>query len=172
MTELPLAFLGFRMPGRKGHSRAAWLWSRRRAVIAGQSASALLGAKWVDPRGPAELIYDNRHPPPLVVVHTDTLMPGEAIDLGGLTVTSPARTAFDIGRRTPLPLALQRLDALAHAVDVKTVDIEAVMARHRGARGLGRLRRVLPLVDGGAESPQESRTRLVLVEAGLTALDR
>lgn len=29
------------------------------------------------------------------------------------------------------------------------------------------LRRVLDLVDGGAESPQETRTRLVLVEAGL-----
>lgn len=30
-----------------------------------------------------------------------------------------------------------------------------------------RLRRILPLVDGGAESPQESRTRLALIDAGL-----
>lgn len=29
------------------------------------------------------------------------------------------------------------------------------------------MRQVLPLVDGGAESPQETRTRLVLIDAGL-----
>ena len=44
-------------------AQAAWLWSRRRAVIAGNSAAALLGAKWVDPALDAELIHDNRHPP-------------------------------------------------------------------------------------------------------------
>jgi hypothetical protein len=33
-------------------ARAAWLWSGRRAVLAGNSAAALLGAKWVDPISP------------------------------------------------------------------------------------------------------------------------
>jgi very-short-patch-repair endonuclease len=56
---------------------------------------------------------------------------------------------------------------LTNATDVKADDVEAVMTAHAGARGLARLRRVLPLVDGGAESPQETRTRLVLVDAGL-----
>nr|WP_234787286.1 hypothetical protein [Mycolicibacter sinensis] len=28
---------------------AAWLWSRRRGVLAGLSAAALLGAKWIGP---------------------------------------------------------------------------------------------------------------------------
>jgi very-short-patch-repair endonuclease len=36
-----------------------------------------------------------------------------------------------------------------------------------GARGLVQLRQVLDVMDGGAESPQETRTRLVLVDAGL-----
>jgi hypothetical protein len=62
---------------------------------------------------------------------------------------------------------VQRLDALVNATDVKLVDIESVMAAHPGARGMPRLRRVLPLVDGGAESPQETLTRLVLIDAGL-----
>jgi hypothetical protein len=85
-----------------------------------------------------------------------------------MSVTNPARTAFDIGRRTTSRLqAVQRLDALTNATDVKPVDVEALIAEHRGARGLVRLRRVLPLVDGGAESPQETRTRLVLIDAGL-----
>ncbi len=35
---------------------AAWLWSGKEAVVAGNSAAALLGAKWVDARAPAELI--------------------------------------------------------------------------------------------------------------------
>jgi hypothetical protein len=117
----------------------------------------------------AELIHHNRRPPALIVVHTEALLAGEAVEVDGVALTSPARTAFDIGRRTPLSLAVQRLDALAHATDVKGVDVEAVIAGHRGARGLARLRRALPLVDGGAESPQETRTRLVLVRAGLPA---
>lgn len=149
-------------------AQAAWLWSRRRAVVAGNSAAALLGAKWVSPSLDAELIHDNRKPPARLIVYSDTLAPDETLTFGGIAVTTPARTAFDIGRRTTTRLhAVQRLDALANATDVKLADVEAVVAGHRGARGLVRLRRVMPLVDGGAESPQETRTRLALIDAGL-----
>jgi hypothetical protein len=149
-------------------ARAAWLWSRRRAVVAGNSAAALLGAKWVSPSLDAELVHDNRKSPARILVHSDTLAPHEMLTVDGIAVTTPARTAFDIGRRTTTRLhAVQRLDALSNATDVKVADVEAVIAEHPGARGLVRLRRVLPLVDGGAESPQETRTRLVLIGAGL-----
>lgn len=149
-------------------ARAAWLWSPRRGVVAGNSAAALLGAKWVSPKLAAELVHGNRRPPPRIIVHSDGLTPRESTTVDGIAVTGPARTVFDIGRRTVNRLqAVQRLDALAHATDVKTADVEAVIAAHAGARGLVRLRQVLPLVDGGAESPQETRTRLVLIDAGL-----
>ncbi|HYB81894.1 MAG TPA: hypothetical protein VED43_09635 [Mycobacterium sp.] len=149
-------------------AHAAWLWSRRGAVIAGNSAAALLGAKWVSPALDAELIYDNRRPPAGITVHSETLVPGEVVEVDGMPVTSPARTAFDIGRRMTSRLqAVQRLDALSNATDVKINEVEAVMVDHPGARGLLRLRGVLPLMDGGAESPQETRTRLVLIDAGL-----
>jgi hypothetical protein len=149
-------------------AQAAWLWSRRQAVVAGNSAAALLGAKWEGPALDADLTHDNRHPPAGITVHTETLLDGEVLVVDGMPVTSPARTAFDIGRWTsPRLQAVQRLDALANATDVKANDVEAVVAGHRGARGLVRLRAVLRLVDGGAESPQETRTRLVLVDAGL-----
>jgi hypothetical protein len=39
--------------------------------------------------------------------------------------------------------------------------------RHRGARGVSRLRTALDLTDSGAESPQESRLRLIIVDGGL-----
>jgi hypothetical protein len=44
-------------------AKAAWLWSRRNGVVAGQSAAALHRAKWVDAEAPAQIIFDNRHPP-------------------------------------------------------------------------------------------------------------
>lgn len=149
-------------------AEAAWLWSRRKAVIAGHSAAALLGAKWVSSALHAELIHDNRHAPAGITVHSETLLPCEVVKVDDMPVTTPARTAFDIGRWTASrPRVLQRLDALANATDVKCSDVEAVIGEHAGARGLLRLRAVLPLVDGGAESPQETRTRLVLIDAGL-----
>lgn len=149
-------------------ARAAWLWSGRRGVVAGNSAAALLGTKWVGSALDAELVHNNRRPPARIIVHTDTLSPAEVLAIDGIAVTTPARTAFDIGRRTTARLqAVQRLDALANATDVKMTNVEAVIAEHSGARGLVRLRQVLPLVDGGAESPQETRTRLALMDAGL-----
>jgi hypothetical protein len=155
-------------PSAVARAKAAWLWSRRRGTVAGQSAAAVLGTKWVDGAQPAELIHDNRRPPAKLIVHSDALATGETLKVDGMAVTTAARTAFDLGRRTSWRLrAVQRLDALVNATDVKLIDIEAVMAAHPGARGMPRLRKVLPVVDGGAESPQETLTRLVLIDAGL-----
>ncbi|MEB3069640.1 endonuclease domain-containing protein [[Mycobacterium] vasticus] len=149
-------------------ARAAWLWSRRRGVVAGNSAAALLGAKWVSGGLDAELVHDNHKTPPKLVVHRDALAPGEVTTVDGIVVTAPARTAFDIGRHTrSRSVALGRLDALANATGVTIAEVEAVIAAHPGARDLNRLRWILPLVDSGAESPQESRTRLALIDAGL-----
>ncbi len=53
-------------------AQAAWLWSKRRGIVAGLSAATMLGAKWIDPSDPAELIHDNRKPPPNLVVRTET----------------------------------------------------------------------------------------------------
>ncbi len=78
-----------------------------------------------------------------------------------------ARTAFDLGRRKGLKQAVINVDALAYATRLTASDVEALIPGHRGARGLVQLRQALELMDGGAESPQETRTRLVLIEAGL-----
>lgn len=150
----------------RDRAQAAWLWSRRRGVLAGLSASAMLGAKWIDGDLPAELIHTNRRAPPLLTVHTDTLLPGEVQTIRGMPATTAARTAFDLGRRLPLTPGVQRIDALMNATGLKVVDVEAVADEHRGARDLRQLDATLPLVDGGADSPYESLTRLLLVRAG------
>jgi hypothetical protein len=147
-------------------SRAAWLWSRRRGVLAGLSSSALLGAKWIEPGVPAELIHPNRRAPSMLTIHSDTLTPVETQTIAGMPVTTPARTAFDLGRRLGLEDGVQRIDALMNATDLKVADVEAIIPCHPGVRGLVQLRRTLDLVDGGAESPYESLTRLLLIKAG------
>jgi hypothetical protein len=85
----------------------------------------------------------------------------------GVPVTSPARTAFDLARLPGLQTAVSRIDALARATGITVDDVEPLVLAHRGARGMKQLRRVLPLIDAGAESPQETRTRLVLIAGGL-----
>jgi hypothetical protein len=155
-------------PTARQRAEAAWLWSRRRGIVAGQSAAAMLGVKWVDGSRPAELIYDNRKSPAGLVVRTEELVQGEAWTIGAMQVTTAARTAFDLGRHNAQRVqAVQRLDALVNATGVKLIDIDAIAAAHPGVRGLRRLRAWLQLVDGGAESPQETVARLALVDAGL-----
>lgn len=150
----------------RSYARAAWLWSRRSGVPAGLSASAVLGSKWIKANKPVELIHTNRRPPSGIIVHTDVLNSDETQLASGMTITTPARTAFDLGRRLPLTKGVQRIDALLNATGIKVGDVEDIIAAHPGARGVRQLRRTLAFVDSGAESLYESLTRLLLVQAG------
>lgn len=148
-------------------ARAAWLSTG--ATLAGLSAAAALGTKWLDPSAPAEVIRSDRHAPNGIVVHTWDLAADEVHVVSGMNVTSAARTAFDIGRTTPPHRAVPILDALFNATGVKHVEVSAVADAHPGARGVATLRKTLLSVDGGAESPQESRLRLLIAGNGLPA---
>ena len=145
---------------------AAWLWSDRCATVAGVSAAALFGTRWLDPHAPAELIRTETASNG-IVVHRDRLRDDELCRVRDIAVTTPARTAYDLGRRPGLSKAVIRLDALANATGLRAADIEVVAGRHPGSRGVVQLRQALQLMDAGAESPQESRTRLLLVDADL-----
>lgn len=79
-------------------AKAAWLWSDRHATVAGLSAAALHGSLWIDPRLPAELIQRSQHKTEGIVLHSDTLAADEINAVHDIPVTSPARTAFDLGR--------------------------------------------------------------------------
>lgn len=145
---------------------AGWLWSGRNATIAGMSAAALHGSEWIDSDLPAELIRREACDVGGVVIHRAKLRDDEICVVRGLSVTTPARTAFDIGRRDRLETAVIRVDALANATGLKPGDVESVAENHRRARGMVQLRRLMELMDGGAESPQETRSRLRLIAAG------
>lgn len=146
---------------------AAWLSMGEGTTLAGVSAAAAFGTKWLSPAEPAEVIRVNRHHQPGVVVHTFDLAADEVCDVRGMRLTTPARTAFDIGRIRRADSAIPIIDALLGATGITKPEILAVAAAWPGARGVRRLRAILDRVDGGAESPQETRLRLILIDAGL-----
>lgn len=84
----------------------------------------------------------------------------------GLALTTPERTAFDLGRRDRIGRAVERLDALARATDFKVSAVEELAAQHPHVRGLRQLDAALNLVDAGAESPRETALHLLLIGAG------
>ncbi|WP_123027761.1 endonuclease domain-containing protein [Mycolicibacterium stellerae] len=146
---------------------AAWLASGRKGVVAGVAASALHGAPWVDPDVPIELVGVKIRPQPGLVPRADRIADGEITRVSGLPVTSRVRTAFDMGRHLERTEAVARLDALMWNQAFSRADVCALGDRYPRAPGLRRLLELLPLVDGGAESPRESSLRLWLVDAGL-----
>jgi hypothetical protein len=146
-------------------AKAAWLYSHREGVIAGLTASALHGAKWVDD-SPIELIWSNARRPRGLRTYDMRLHSTEFGDLGGMRITTVERTAFDLARQGRLDDAIARLDALGNATGFKVDDVLAVGDRHRGARGLRQLRTALDLYDPGAASPKETWLRLLLIRAG------
>jgi hypothetical protein len=136
-------------------------------VVAGFSAAAIHGAKWVDSARPAEIIHDNRRRASEVCVWGDRLECDETCAIDGMRVTTPPRTALDLACWYPLGTAVPAIDSLARATDLKLADVELLAQRHRGRRGIRRARTALNLVDPGAQSPKETWLRLLLIRAGL-----
>lgn len=151
------------------HTRAtaAWLWSGRSATLAGYSSAAALGSKWLPADAPAELARI-RHPAPRgILIHTGVIADDEVHVVGDMTCTNVARTCYDMGRRQPLDTAIIRIDALLNSTGQGVGDVAVIAERYPGARGIRRLRTALDLADAGAESPQETRLRLLLVRGGV-----
>ncbi len=146
---------------------AASMWTGGRGIIAGAAASALHGARWVPTSVPIEIIWRNGRPPPGIVVRNERIDDDEICDIGGLLVTTPERTALDLARHLPRNQAVARLDALANAVDLKSVDVLALARRYPAARHIRRAVTALNLMDGGAQSPRETWLRLLLIDEWL-----
>jgi len=147
----------------------AWLWSGRRGVIAGLAAAGLHGARWVDESADVELIWRCGRPPPGIVARNERVEADEIVQIAGLPVTAPERTALDLARHGPRDPAVTCLDALARASGVKVCGVLPLLDRYRGSRGLSRAVAALRLMDGGSQTPRETSVRLALIDAGLPA---
>jgi hypothetical protein len=148
-------------------ARAAWLWSRRKATLVGYSAAALHGTQRLPDDAPAELAHANQPAPPGILVHRGAIADDEMCLRQSIDCTTPARTAYDIGRRVSGDTAIIRIDALLNATGCAVDDVERIADRYPGARDIRQLRNALDLADGGAESPKETELRLLLVRDGL-----
>lgn len=100
-------------------------------------------------------------------VHTTELDAAELVCHGGLRVTSPLRTCWDLAQWCDLGEAVALVDALLGKGVVKPAELERYALDRSGRRGGKRFVRMVGLADPGAESPPESRTRVALVLAGL-----
>ena len=105
--------------------------------------------------------------PPRMSVHHTTLADGDLTSRDGLPVTTPERTAFDLGRRLPRADALPLLDAMLHRHVLRRHALRAMVLDRFAWPGSARLLDLLTFADPRAESPMESRLRLVLADARL-----
>ncbi|TQM35173.1 endonuclease domain-containing protein [Pseudonocardia cypriaca] len=149
-------------------SRAAYLLVAGHGALGGFSAAELLGASCAGLSAPAEVVSPYRvRSHAGLLVRQDRIPPDELQHLNGLVVTTPQRTAYDLGRRTPLVEAVVAVDALTHVHGFDAREVLVLARRHLGARGSAQLPQVVELSDRRADSPMETRLRLALRFHGL-----
>ncbi|GEL24360.1 hypothetical protein PSU4_33140 [Pseudonocardia sulfidoxydans NBRC 16205] len=139
-------------------------------VIGGWSAATLLGAPGAH-RGADAVVVVPRYvkPVPGVRVGRWRLLPEEVTVVGGCRVTTPLRTAWDIARREARADAVVAIDSLARNAGLPLEALADMAFRLRNVRGAALVRTAVSLADPRAESPMETRVRLVLTDAGLPA---
>jgi hypothetical protein len=140
------------------------------AAIATLSAAYLWGVDLLPPDAPVEVAVppDRRmRPHPRIAVVRSPLSLDDIVHLTGIPVTTPVRTAFDLGRRPPREKAVVAVDALLRRRVVKPEPLDAYAREHAGWPGAPLLREVCSLAEPLTESPMETRLRLVIVDGGL-----
>ncbi|GAB3790523.1 DUF559 domain-containing protein [Nocardioides ungokensis] len=156
-------------------AQAALLVISKHSVLCDRSAAWLHGAdvhpfreRDVGPR--LESFVLRGHDPtdrPECSGGTRDLKPTDWMTLDGVRVTTPLRTAMDLGCKLSRRDALAAMDALARVHGLTLAEMMRVVPRYFRRRGVIQLRELIPLVDGASESPGESWTRLEILDRGL-----
>lgn len=103
-----------------------------------------------------------------VVPHVRDLGPEEVVVHAGVRLTTPVRTLLDVAASVGGDDLVVLADAVARRVGVDRLRAQVGAAPRR--RGLVRARAAVALADPGAESPAETRTRVLLHRAGFRGL--
>ena len=88
-------------------------------------------------------------------------------EIDGLSVTTPLRTACDLGRLLHRDQAIAALDSLTALGAFSLDDLVSETTRFRRYRGVVQLRALVLLVDPRSQSPGESVLRLRWIDIGL-----
>lgn len=100
---------------------------------------------------------------------TRDLQPRDLQEVNGLRVTTPLRTALDLGCALGKHRALGALDQFMRHHGLTRWEMRHELPRFARRRGVIQLRALIPLADPQAESPRESWVRLDVHEAGFPA---
>ena len=100
---------------------------------------------------------------------TRDLRDEDVMELNGAKVTTPLRTALDLGCCLGRRRAVAALDGFMRLHGVTRADMLAALAPRR--RGVVQLRELVPLADPRSESPRESWLRIEIHDAGLPIPD-
>jgi hypothetical protein len=104
----------------------------------------------------------------LVHVHASPLGGGDVTSIGGIPVTSLARTVLDLCRTLPFEQAVAAGDH-ALRLGLLATALEEAMTLLEGWPGTRQARRAIAFLDGRSESAGESVSRVRIHEAGLPA---
>jgi hypothetical protein len=91
----------------------------------------------------------------------------DVVEVEGLRVTTPLRTAWDLGRVRWADEAISGLDMMLRLGAFGRDELLDGVEQFRGQRWITTLRNVAPLADGRSESPGESVLRLRCIEVRL-----
>jgi hypothetical protein len=139
-------------------------------TVVGESAAALIHGADVRRRSdpiPVVTCRDSQIRRPGIHSSAALLEPGDIVWIGGVPVTSPVRTAFDLARRRDVIEAVVGVDAMLNRGGCRLEELAAYIASHRGWRGVRWADRAAFYAEPKAESPMESRQRMRFVLAGL-----
>jgi hypothetical protein len=142
-----------------------------RAVVCGRSAARLRGLGGTDEREwPVELAVPCGRRPRgqrgLCLRQVD-VPPEHVTVIDGMRVTSPLWTIGDLLLRLPRMEAVSALDAALHAGHLTTKDLAGLEPLLGHRPGAVEARRRLAEADGLAESPLETRVRLICRDGGV-----
>ena len=98
-----------------------------------------------------------------VVPWRSELGEGDVAVVGGVRVTTPVRTAFDLARTGTLLQRVTALDVLARGRPELLDEVAAYLAARPGWRGVPLARRALQMATSRARSPRETAFRLFWV---------
>ncbi|MEV6963574.1 DUF559 domain-containing protein [Hamadaea sp. NPDC051192] len=149
---------------------AAALLLPKGGVISGLSALHLWGVRALDPPERVAVLIgedDRIVPQSHLVVRRGSVPDRDVTRILGLPVTTPERTAFDLLRYLPRVDAAVCLDALLHQRKVSLSRLTDDVATRRRWPGCRQAEALLAYAEPLAESPMETRLRLLIVDAGL-----
>jgi very-short-patch-repair endonuclease len=164
--------LGQREPDLLDRARAALAVCGSECVVGFHTAAAFLGFG-IERDAAIHVVVPQGRPFPThqgIRVH-QSVVPIAPIVWQGVACTPPARTAVDLARVLARPSALAVLDATLASGASDVDDLLAEIGRHRGLKGIRRVRDLVSLADSRAQCRQESHLRMILHDAGLRGFE-